>query len=382
MSLAAIFDKVHTDPDLVNNSWVSSEKTLYPVTNLYDLNQRRKVWRSDGYWLVESGSNTIVFQESVGVDLTATISAGEYTTTALFLAAIKTALEAVGAATYTVVQDTTTGRIKITSNLGGGATVFRLRWTQAAAFGQQIGFEATADQTGADNYMAENLKIHSFEALEWDLGIPTNPTFFCAIGDRNAPLKISPNAVVKLQAAHTRSWTTPPLSLTLTYRTGILAAWDEDGLAGSGFGGYRFWRLLIEDEANPNLYVELGCAGLFTHSPITRGCPTFPFEPGMVSRDLVDESEDGAEFSAPRAQSQEIPLNWAGLDTATKEGLDSIWEQMGRHTAFMVFLDPDNVLSSDGLGKMVKLVKFLDPPAPRRSNAAQWEYAWRLREQV
>ena len=186
---------------------------------------------------------------------------------------------------------------------------------------------------------------------------------------------------MKLQAAHTRVWTSPPVDITITYRDGILAYFDADGIAGASSSGYRFWRLLIQDQSNPYQYVELGCAGLFTHAELERGCPTFPFETAGISRDLVDESDDGAEFSSERSQSMDIPLNWSGLTTADKEALDSIWAQYGRHTAFMVALDPDDVLSTDGY-RMIKLVKFAEPPVPRRSNASQWECAWKLREQV
>ena len=276
MSLFVVMDTPLSDPDVAANVYISSADADYPSTNLYDRNRRKKMWRSSGAWIVESGSNTIVFQEQAGVNITATIAAAAYTSDTSFLAAIKTALEDAGVATYTVSRDATSNRIKIASDLGGGATVFRLMWTSATTFGGLIGFNTAADDTGASTYTADLLKIHTNEWVKWDLGIPTLPTCFVAFGDRNAALPISPTATIKLQGNHTDSWTAPAVDLSITYRENVLAYIDKDGIGGTT--PYRYWRLLITDQDNPNGYLALGGIYLGTHVTVSRGCPEFPLE--------------------------------------------------------------------------------------------------------
>src|SRR5690606_10868250 len=140
--------------DYVANATKSSQATGYPASNALNVDKRRRVWRSSGYWLVEEGSNKIVFRETAGVDLEAEVAAGEYTSDTTFLAAIKTALEAAGDSTYTVERDSTTGRIKITSNGVGGDGILQLMWSDADSAGMAalLGFSTSGDDTGALSY--------------------------------------------------------------------------------------------------------------------------------------------------------------------------------------------------------------------------------------
>ncbi len=96
----------------------SSEQTAFPLTNAFNAQRRSRVWRSNGYFNITSSNNTIVFRESVGVDLTATVAIGVYTSRTAFFAAIKTALEAVGAGTYTISEDASTLKTVITQTPG------------------------------------------------------------------------------------------------------------------------------------------------------------------------------------------------------------------------------------------------------------------------
>lgn len=381
MSSFMVLDTRLTDPEVVANAYVSSAQAAYPVSNVYDLERRRKMWRSAGYWNIESGSNVITFQESAGVNLTATIAVDEYTTTALLMAAIKTALEDAGVATYTVTQDATTGRITIASNLGGGASVFRLMWTVTSAFGTILGFDTAADDTGAATYTADLLRIHTSEFLEWDLGIPTNPTGFVALGDREIPLNISPTATIKLQANHTRNWSAPAVDLTIEYHDHTLAYLDVDGIAGSGSSGYRYWRLLIEDKSNPDLYVQLACAFLGTHVTTTRGCPDFPLEMQPKDYSLTQDNDSGQRAVARRPSTAFFPLSWNGLNTESKEALEAVWDSVGLHSCFIVAMDPDEVFSSQ-FQDQVRLVRFNTEPPPALRSAGLWSYAWQLREEL
>ena len=238
---------------------VSSEKAAYPATNAYNIDRRRLTWRSNGYWKVETGSNTIQFTEqALELNRVATIAVGAYASDALFFAAIKTALEAVGDSTYTVSRDTTTGNIKILSALSGGATIFFIAWTAATAFGDVLGFDTSADDSGAASYTADLLRIHTEEHFIFDLGFPANPTGMIAVSDRNRPINISPTATITLEANPTNSFSAPVETFTITVRDYLLGYLNHEGIAQLSPSGYRYWKLKIIDNDNPDLYLELG----------------------------------------------------------------------------------------------------------------------------
>jgi len=91
MGCSRILTTNYVDPDVVAESFVSSEQASFPASNIYNRQRRSKVWRSNGYWEITSANNVIIFRESIGVDLTATIAVAEYSSTTSFLTAIKTA---------------------------------------------------------------------------------------------------------------------------------------------------------------------------------------------------------------------------------------------------------------------------------------------------
>src|SRR3990167_7046627 len=139
----------------------SSQQTSYPATNALDANKRARTWRTQGYWRIISGENTLVIRDaSGGSDLTATVTAAVYTSDTAFFAAMKTALEAVSDSTFTISRDATTNAIKITAVLAGAATHFEIRGAAAgsADFAPILGFALT-NTSGALFYVAPVLKL-------------------------------------------------------------------------------------------------------------------------------------------------------------------------------------------------------------------------------
>lgn len=355
---------------------VSSEQTSYPATNAYNLERRRTVWRSNGYWNILSGENTIVFRESVGVDLTATIPVLEYTsTTALFLA-IKTALEAAGDSTYTVSRDTTTDKIKILSNGSGGGGIFQLMLVTAPDFAETLGYNVAANKTGALFYYADEIRIHTEEFFLFDFGFPANPTGFIAMGDRNKPLNISPSATLTLMGNQTNDFDTPAISYSIAYRDYLIAELNVDGL-----GSYRYWKFQIIDNDNPDLYLELGAVFLGVHADLERGCPAFPFESRPVDLSVIDYSESGQTWVAKKPKTEVHSLNWEKLTNTDLSVLKDFWESFGKHSSFFVCLDPNSAFSSDGVF-WTRLVKFQDEPTHRLMSPGNWSYSWTLREEL
>ena len=372
-----VFSTVLNDPELIPNESASSEKTAYPHDNALNLERRKLVWRSDGYFNVTSSNNVIVFRETVAVDLSATLTVGEYSSDSDFLDEIKSALDTAGGSTYTVTRDATSGKIKIASNLGGGGGIFQLITTSASfTAADLLGFDTASDLTGASNYQADVIRIHTNEWLLWDLGFPSSPTGFIAVADRNRPLKLSPSSTIKLQGNWTNNWSAPAVDLTLSIQDYLIAELNADG-----FGSYRYWRFLIEDKENSNLYVEFGAVMLGIHADITRGCPAFPLSSPILERSNVAYSEGGQTIVARRAPTQSFKLNWEKLDKASLEELEGFFNKVGKFSSFFIAMDPDSVFSTNGK-TWCRLVKFQSDPTFELISPGNWSMDWDLREEL
>lgn len=369
--------------DVAFDKTVSSEQAAYPASNVYDIARRRKPWRSAGYWLVESGKNTIKFtEEALQLDLTATITPGEYTSETTFFAAIKSALEATGDATYTVSRDSTTGKIKILSDLSGsGTTLFTINWPAATDFGDILGFDTSVISTGAAFYLADEIRIHTEEFFIFDFGAPMQPTGFFAVSDRNRPINISPTATVTLMANASNAWGTPAETFTITVRDFLLGYINVDGIAQLQPAGYRYWKVKIIDNDNPDTYLELGAMLLGAHAEMERGCPAFPFESNPVNNSVVGYSESGQTWVGKRPKTILHSLMWEKLTNADMDVLMDFWEDVGCESPFFVCLDPNSVFSPDGI-KWSRLVRFNSEPSYRLLSPGNWSSGWALREEL
>jgi phage anti-repressor protein len=114
-------------------------------------------------YVINSSNNTIYFDEGSGV-LTATIAVGNYTSSEL-ATEIKTAMDLVGAKTYTVTVDSKTDKYTIAANVGtydllfnGGTEKYETKTRtiyRENSIGPVIGF-TREDQTGLGTYTSQN----------------------------------------------------------------------------------------------------------------------------------------------------------------------------------------------------------------------------------
>ena len=122
-----------------------------------------------------------------------------------------------------MAADSTTLKTKITSDGAGGGGIFEIDWTSASStMASVLGFDTAGEDTGYLTYTADELKIHTSEWIKWDFGISTLPKAFCLIGARNAPIKITPSATIKLQGNETDEWSSPSTDTTLTYQDDVI----------------------------------------------------------------------------------------------------------------------------------------------------------------
>jgi hypothetical protein len=379
MSNVRILNENYVDANLLVSQTNSSAIASAPATNVQDKIRRTKVWRSAGHWEITSLNNKIIFRDAAGVDKTATIAIADYSTDATFLAAVDAAFEATGAANYTVTRDTSSNKIKITSDLSGGATIFQLMWTDILSTAASIlGFSILANDTGASTYTADLLKIHTSEWIKWDLGTASNPQAFVMLGKRNYALGLSSTAVIKLQGNSTDVWTAPAYNQTLTWSETGVSIFDDDGLHTSAL---RYWRLIIEDFDNPNGYIEISNIYLGEAYEPTQGAPEFPFDFEFQDLSKNDESDFGLVFTDIRQQTMEMSLRWNNLTLVEVEILKAFVENYGTFYPFFISLDPDEVFSSD-LNQWVKLVRFKDGPKFTLESPNLFSSTWELREDL
>lgn len=332
------------DDQVFANINTSSAQTSFPVSNTFDKKRRAKIWRSEGFFNVTSSNNTIVFEESVGVDLTATIAMGEYTSVSDLLVAVKAALEAVGGSTYTVSQDSTTLKLKIESDGSGGGGILTLEWSNGSTTASDLlGFSSASDDTGALSYLADFLRIHSEEFVTVDLGLPTNITSFVASGRRNVPINLSTSGTYKIQASPTDAWSSPAFSQTLTADDEVIAALSESGLADQA---YRYWRFSMVDKQNPDGFLELSSMFFGNHFDSAEGAVQFPWRSGFEDESDTIKTEGGTTFSTVKQKTQDFSVRWFNLKKEDVEELENIFDEFGTSSPFWVSMDSGAVYST------------------------------------
>ena len=378
--LRIYFDN-YVDLDILADSDVSSEKSGFPVTNAYNSQRRSKVWRSDGYYLVDSTNKDIVLREtSGGPNITATITEGEYSSISAFAAAIASALNSsAGASTYTVTNTLALGyRFQIVSNGSGGDGSFHLMLTDAAfTAAGLLGFDDSTDLTDAGlTRLADLVRINSEEFIEWDLGVSSNPKGFAVIGPRNTPLKLSPGGTYKLQGNHTSNWTSPAFETTLTYNDNALYVTDSEGLASTYL---RFWRFLMDDKTNSNGYLEVGAFALGMYFSPDRGRAQFPLNISLVDRSEILFSEGGQSYADIKPKTAEYSITWAGLKKEDIEEMEDQFARYGTGKPFFVAIDSGAIISTSSQRRLI-FCNFASAPSYTLISPNNWELSMNLRE--
>ena len=376
MSIRLCMDS-YIESDIVGSQTVSSEQTAFPATNATNINRRSKVWRTNGYWEITSSNNVLIFEETAGVNLTATVAVGNYSSTATFMTALKTALEDAGASTYTITQNSNF-RFVIVSNGAGGGGILNLEMDHASTTIEGIlGFDSTF-RTGALTYTADELKINAGnEFIKWDMALPSNPHIFILSGPRNEPLRISPNATITLEGNETDSWSSPSYTTTLTYDDEVIYKQSDDGLHTEPL---RYWRVKINDQ-NPLGYIEVGIVYLGDYTEFENGKALFPLESSFIDRSKTVYSEGGQTFSDIEEVSQKFDVSWKFLSKDEIETFKEKFDEFGTHKPFFVVFDKNTVFSTLA-NRMIRYCKLDSPPSFELEFVNQFNLSATFREEL
>lgn len=365
----------YADPDLYANLIVSSANASFPSSNALAKQRRSKVWRSGGYFKIESGSNTIVFRETTGVDLTATVTAGEYTSTSAFMLAVKSALDTAGDSTYTVTQNSAL-KFVIASNGSGGGGLMQLRFATSTAMAAILGYDAV-NLSGALTYTADFLRIHTSERFTVDMGLPTNITDFALAGLRNSAIKLSPTGTFTLQGSMTDSFGAPEYTSALTYDEEVMYKTSTSGLHTEPL---RYWSLKLVDQ-NPYGYVEVGALFFGNNYSPTYGTAQFPFTSDLDDRSTVIFSEGGQSFSNIKEKSQNYDVNWLGVRKDELDEFIDIYSRYGKSYPFFIMLDSEATYFSS-VNQSIKYVKFSEDIRYELVSPNNFRVSMKFREEI
>lgn len=356
---------------------VSSASATHPFANILDESDRSRTWRSAGYWEVKSPHNVLVFQEVDGVDLTATVAVGTYTTLAAFLSAVAAAMVAGGTKLYTATQDSSSKRLKLTTSNG---TFLKLRTTAAASAGlaQALGFSIAYDRTGALTYTADVVKCHTKEFIQFDFGMSVNPSAIVLAGAARVAHGVSALGQVRVLGNDTPDFTNPAYQSDVTFDQAILAVVGRDGLHSRGL---RYWRIEIIDPMNPKGYIELNKVYIGEAYAPKVGAVQFPLKVVSRDRSTTMKAKSGRKYSIRRTPYEDLGLDWSGLTNSEHEDLQRLFEIFLQSKPFFIALDSKGVFTANP-SKSIRWVTFAEEPSFDMTEPNFWTSGWRLEEML
>lgn len=281
----------------------SSEDTQYPVEHIVDP-LRSKSWRSKLGWnIILNFNDRLDFTEGVTGDTSAEITPGNYATGADLATEIQTQMNAAATDnTYAVTYDSTTKKFTIARDTG--AATIGLEWSTgsntARSIGADLGFDVSADDTGATSYTADNtcyktrewVLVQLVDALDGKVAMVVDYNWDVTSGDQ-----------VSIQANATNAWSSPSYDQVLSNE-------HADGnislLYFASTQTYQYWRLLIEDQFyNDAGFTEIG---LFMFSGYLQLTRDFSYTYREVRNELSQALD--ADQGAPWLNVKESPLGW------------------------------------------------------------------------
>ncbi len=374
MTCCMICSDNQADSTLLNASDKSSQQTLFPYTNVLDNARAYKTWRSGGYYVVTSGNNGIVFQDSVsGGHLTGSITPGTYTTTASYVAAVDAAFEAAGAHDYTIAQNSTSFKYTFAST----APTFELHPESAAFTAKTILGLGNTAYTGSSSYTADNIYLHTEEWLEFDFGTPVEVQACVILGKAREVWQLSDNAVITLQINETDNWDNPEYSSTLT-RTDW-GAYDVD--AAGLFSARRYARIKFSDPTNTAGYIEVSKIFLGEMVQFTKGSPQFGFQDAIDDLTVTVDSIGGVTSANPYPMRSIITYEIDFMTNADKELLQDVYLKYGKVKPLFFIFDDNSTLGATPQ-RLLKLMRFVDPPQFVKQSTIQWTATLRLKEEL
>lgn len=313
----------------------SSSNSEFPVSNLQKT-IRSSVWRSSGNFVIDATNDKIDFKESGGGStLVATLTHGTYTPAALAtLIGIQMGAASGATGTYTVTYSASTGKWTIATSLAFLSILWNTGSNTAVTAGAPIGFDVTADATGATSYTGAKIAIHTEEWAKFDLGSATPIDSLALFFDPMRAIPFSSNALLYIQANATDSWASPSINQALT----IDAVFQAASYFWSASQSYRYWRLRIVDPANTNLYAEVSTIVITKATQLGR-VPKNGFTFTKLDQSAVQRTSYGHVYADLYPIQKQLDFEYGALAYADLKTLDSIFQRLGTAVPLVICMD-------------------------------------------
>jgi hypothetical protein len=310
----------HPDNDHVMKSTtvLASGETVatMPVEFLQDQLRTKAVrW---GRYVVGVHNDKLDFNRG-GVKV-ATLTHGTYNTPAAYALMVIAALEAADATlNWNVTHDVVaTGTFRIFDDTGAPVG-FNLLWQSGAnahrSCGIDLGFDTTADDTGAATYTADNTSYQSRKFIVVSNQDGSTLTATAAIILEHTATQtggVSVRSVVTIQGNATDAWSAPTFSEGFSSLGAVNALTNPNVPCVQYFASsqaFAFYRLVIDDVQHDIAYTELGRFLLGTYSTVSI-CISDQIQFQPYDMTTGQRSIDGSAFASYRRHAEEIGLGW------------------------------------------------------------------------
>jgi len=240
--------------------------------------------------------------------------------------------------TYTATYDTSTSK-HVVARATGAASLDLLHSTgkqAASSASKDLGYDVSADDTGATSYTADNATYHGREWVAVDLGSAQTFTA-CAVINHNSgaggTYKLQWSAASVL-AALTAPDSPSPQTLSADSSGALRYAYPASQ-------SKRFLVLMIEDVGNTSGYSDVGIWYVGAYR-----APSFPysenFSPSLAALSTAELALQGAKRSTRRQRRDDWPLEWLDLPDADRVLFEAFAAATPMLTNFFFAFDSTN----------------------------------------
>jgi hypothetical protein len=340
------------------NWWDTGTLTYSTQHNNFPATQTRHRWHTFpwrtrygansgwGQFIITASSNDrIDFEDSGLTTRVASLTPATYTADTL-ASHIETQMEAVTTDNFTVSYSDSVNKFVITNDTG----TFELLWNSGSNKSRSaagtLGYDDTADDTGAASYTADYLRIHTEEWLKLDLGSAKAIKCF-GFKFHN----LSSTATARIQLNNADTWSSPNVDQPLTITSGITIYFWETAQT------QQWVRLQVKDIDNSDGYIEIGRCNLSTF-----------FEPSVnfrrdYTRTLHDPSEimlsDGGQLSSNKKNKyQSYNLNFEYISDSDVDSFVEMWDYLGITKDFFFTRDRDNAGTTSHYARLIRDIQI------------------------
>jgi len=290
-------------------------------------------WIPRGNFHITLNNNDKIYIDD-GALKTITIDADEYTGTELALE-IQTELNVLSSG-WTCTYSNTTYKFTISH---GTATHELIISNQLESMWNDIGFTGLIDLDLSIARLSDEIRIHNYEYVTFDVGYNADGLFFALIGPKGSPFGFSQNAVITIQGNSINDFSAPPFSVEADYSDeGIYKFFDDQTTY-----SYRYWRILIDDKTNPNGPNALNISHLFlgNYTTFTTRNLNQVFSLNYLDQSNVQSSINGGRFFNERPLIRSV--TGSGLDLMSNDQVKEIKnliKRLGITRSFYFSADP------------------------------------------